>query len=151
MCGCDCLLRFRGVEWKKCTNSDPVIITGVCGVHSNTFNPAILDQFVLLRIRAGIYKECADHSLQEVMVQMSIEPFVSVRAIRELLSKVLPDRKFIDRYMINNVRIRARQRKRELENTNIEIHPKYFDTSFIATYKDTSGNYTGGMYMFVLL
>ena len=79
------------------------------------------------------------------MVQMSIEPFVSVRAIRELLSKVLPDRKFIDRYMINNVRIRARQRKRELENTNIEIHPKHIDTSFIEAYKDTSGNYTEGM------
>ena len=82
---------------------------------------------------------------------MSIEPFVSVRAIRELLSKVLPERKFIDRHMINNVRIRARQRKRELLNANIEIHPKHFDTSFIETYKDTSDNYTEGMYMFVVL
>ena len=136
---------------KKCTNSDPVIITGVCGVHSNTFNPAILDQFLLLRTRAGIYKECADHSLQEVMVQMSLEPFVSVRAIRELLSKVMSDKKFIDRHMINNVGIRARQRKRELENSNIEIHPKHFDTSFIETYKDTCDNYTEGMYTFVVL
>ena len=141
---------FRGVEWKKYTNFDPVIITGVCGVHSNTCNHAVRDQFVLSRIYAGIYKECADHSLQEVMVQMSIDPFVSVRAIRELLSKVLPDRKFIDRYMINNVRIRARQRKRELENSNIEIHPKHFDTSFIETHKDTSDNYTEVMYMFVV-
>ena len=74
------------------------------------------------------------------MVQMSIEPFVSVRAIRELLSKVLPYRKFIDRHMINNVRIRARQRKRELENSNNEIHPKNFDISVIETYKDTSDN-----------
>ena len=56
---------------------------------------------------------------------MSIDPFVSVRAIRELLSKVLPERKFIDRHMINNSRIRARQRKRELLNANIEIHPKH--------------------------
>ena len=85
------------------------------------------------------------------MVQMSKEPFVLVRAIRELLSKVMPGRKFIDRYMINNIRIRARQRKRELVNANIEIHPKYFDTSFIETYKDTSDNYTEGMCMFVLL
>ena len=41
-CGCDWLVRFRGVDWKKCTNSDHVIITGVCGVHSNTCNPAVL-------------------------------------------------------------------------------------------------------------
>ena len=110
-----------------------------------------MDQFVLSWTRAGIYKKYADRSLQEVMVQMSIEPFVSVRAIREVLSKVLPERKFIDMRMINNVRIRARQRKRELVNTNIEIHPKHFDTSFIETYKDTSDNYTEGMYMFVVL
>ena len=57
---------------------------------------------------------------------MSIESFVSVRAIRELLSKVLPERKFIDRHMINTVRIRARQRKRESLNANIEIYPKHF-------------------------
>ena len=82
---------------EKCTNSDPVIITGVCGVNSNTCNPAVLDQFVLSRTRAGIYKKCANHSLQEVMVQMSIEPFVPVRAIRELLSKVLP---VIDRHRL---------------------------------------------------
>ena len=66
--------------------------------------------------RAGIYKKFTNHSLQEVMVQMSIEPFVSVRAIRELLSKVLPERKFIDRYMINNIRMCARKKKIELEN-----------------------------------
>ena len=92
--GCSWLVRFRGVEWQKFTNSDPVIISGVCGVHSNTCNSAVLDQFVLPRTGTGIYKKCADHSLQEVMVQMSIEPFVSVRAIRELLSKILPERKF---------------------------------------------------------
>ena len=53
--------------------------------------------------------------------------------------------------MVNNVRIRARQRKRELLNANIEIYPKHFDMSFIETYKDTSDNYTEGMYMFVIL
>ena len=112
-CGCDWLVRFRGVDSKKHSSADPIVITEVRGAHSNTCNPAVLDQFVLSRTRAGIYKKCNDHSLQEVMVQMAIEPFVSVRAIRELLSKVLSDRKFIDRHMINNVRIRARQRKRE--------------------------------------
>ena len=63
--------------------------------------------------------------------------------------KVLSERKFIDRHMINNVRIRARQRKRELLNEHIEIHPKHVDTPFIETYKDTSDNYTEGMYTFV--
>ena len=86
------------------------------------------------------------------MVQMSIEHFVSVRAIRESLSNVMPKRKFIDRHIINNVRIRVRQRKRELVNANIDIHPKYFDSpSFIETYKDTSDNYTEGKYIFVVL
>ena len=68
VCGCRWLVRFRGVEWQECTNSDPVIITGGCGVHSNTCNPAFVDQFVLSGTRAGIYKKCDDHSLQEVMV-----------------------------------------------------------------------------------
>ena len=45
------------------------------------------------------------------MVQMTIESFVLVRATRELLFKVIPDRKFIDRHMSNNVRIRARQKR----------------------------------------
>ena len=83
------------------------------------------------------------------MVQMVIESFVSVRVMRDLLYKVLPDRVYIDRHMINNVRIRSRQRKRELERNNIVIHPKYFDTYFIETYKDASDNYTEGMYLFV--
>ena len=150
-CGCDWLVRFRGVDWRKCTNLYRVIITGVCGAHSNTCNPAFMDQFVLSRTRADIYKKCSDHTLQEVMVPMAIEPFVSVRTIRELLAKVLQDRVFIDRHMINNIRIRARQKKSELEKSNIVIHPKHFDTSFIETYKDTSDNYTEGMYMFDIL
>ena len=71
------------------------------------------------------------------MVQMAIKSFVSVRAVRELLSKVMPERKYIDRHMINNVRI-------ELENTDIETDPKYVDTSFVSTYRDTSDNYIEG-------
>ena len=42
--------------------------------------------------------------------------------------------------MINNVRICARKKKLELENADIEIDPKYFDSSFITTYQDTSDN-----------
>ena len=75
-----------------CTISDPVVIIEVSGAHTNTCNPDFVDQFVLSRVRSSIYKNCADYALQEVVVQMSIEPFVSVKAIRELLSKVIPDR-----------------------------------------------------------
>ena len=71
----------------------------------------ILILFVLLRTRSDVYKKFADHSLQEVVVRMSIEPFVSVRVIMELLFKVMPDKTIIDGHMINNVRIRARQKR----------------------------------------
>lgn len=126
--------------------SDQVFISEVSGDHTNTCNPDSVDQFVLSRVRSGIYKKCADYTLKEVMVQMSIEPFVSVRAIMELLFKVILDRMHINRYMINTVRIRARQKKIELENSNIEIHPRHFDISFIENYKETTDNYTEGMF-----
>ena len=45
------------------------------------------------------------------MVQLAIDPFVSVRAMTSLLRKALPDRKNVDRHMINNVRIRALKKK----------------------------------------
>ena len=61
-------------------------------------------------IRSDDYEKCDDQSRREGMVQMAIEPFVSVRAGRELLSKPIPDRKYIDRHMINNVRIRDRKK-----------------------------------------
>ena len=41
------------------------------------------------------------------MLQMDIAPFVYVRAMRELLSKKLSNRKTIDNHMIVNVRFRA--------------------------------------------
>ena len=47
-----------------------------------------------------------------MMVQMTVEPFLNVRVMTELLQKVLPDRKDVDRHMINNVRIRARKKVR---------------------------------------
>ena len=78
----------------------------------------------LPRTRSGDYKKCVDQLLKEVMVQIDNESFVSVRYMRELLPKVTPDRKYIDSYMINNVRILTRKKKLELENTNIKIDPK---------------------------
>ena len=107
MCGCSWCVRFKDVERNKYSNTDSVIVTAVCGVHSNTCDPSSVDQFVLARTRSGNYNKCADQCIKEVMVQMDIEPFVSSRVIRELLSKVMPERKYIDKNMINKVRIRA--------------------------------------------
>ena len=66
---------------------------------------------------------------------MAIDPFINVRAMTELLKRTLPDKKIIDRHMINNVRIRARKKKLELDSVNIEIDPKHFDPKFITSYK----------------
>ena len=66
-----------------------------------------MDPFLLARTRYSDYKKCDNQSLIEVMIQMDIEPFISVRAVRELLSKIISERKYIDRHMINNVRIHA--------------------------------------------
>ena len=85
------------------------------------------------------------------MVQMDIEPFVSIRAIIQSLSKAMPERNYIDKNMINNVRIRDRKKRLESEHVDIEIDPKHFDTSFIMTYRDTSNNYTEGKFLIVIL
>ena len=85
------------------------------------------------------------------MVQIDIEPLVAIRAIRELLSKVMPERKYIDKDMINNVMISARKKKLELENVDFVIDPKHFDTSFITTYRNTYNNYTEGEFFIVVL
>ena len=60
---------------------------------------------------------------------------VNVRTMTELLQRTLPGRKDIDRHMINNVRIRARKKKLELDSVNIEIDPKHFDQKIITSYK----------------
>ena len=64
-----------------------------------------------------------------------------------LLKKVLPDRKIIDRHMMNNVRICVRKKKLELDSANIVINPKQFDTSYITSYQDTAVNYSKGKYI----
>ena len=42
-------------------------------------------------------------------MQMAINPFVNVRTMTNLLKKAPPERKDVDRHIINNVRIRARR------------------------------------------
>ena len=53
--------------------------------------------------------------------------------------------------MINNVRIRARKKRLNLENADIEIDPKHVDTSFITTYRDTSDNHIEGKFLIIIV
>jgi len=46
--------------------------------------------------------------------------------------------------MINNVRLRTRRKKLELDSQNIQIDPKHFDSMFIISYVDSADNYTQG-------
>ena len=62
----------------------------------------------------------------------------------EILRKALPERKDVDRHMVYNVRLRARQRKLELEDKNVVVLAHHFDTSFIKNYKSNSDNYSKG-------
>ena len=139
------------IEYDDCANINPAIMTATCGIHSNTCDLFCVEQCVLVWTRSGDYKKYADQSLREIMVQMAIEYFVTVGAIKELLSRTMPDRKYIDRRMINNVRIRARKKRLELDDKNIEIDPKHFDTSFIVAHKDTSSNNTKDKFLVVIL
>ena len=109
-CSCKWSIRFLGVV--KCNNksSDPVVINRVTPSHSDTCDPLIVDQLVLCRSRSGAYARCGGEVLKEIMVQMAINPYISVRSMTTLLQKVLPERKDLDRHMINNVRIRARRK-----------------------------------------
>ena len=133
-----------GVVKCKHTTSDPVVITSVIPSHPDTCDPIDIDQLVLCRSRSGAYARCGDEVLKEIMVQMVINPYVSVRSMTTLLQKALPERKDVDRHMINNVCIRARRRKLELDYKSMRIDPKHFDSSFIKPYVSTTYNYTEG-------
>ena len=59
-CRCGWYIRFRGVDISSNTVSNPVVITYVCGVHSNPCDPSYVDQFVMARTRSGDCEYCAD-------------------------------------------------------------------------------------------
>jgi len=128
----------------KCnhTTSDPVLITRAIPSHSDSCDPTNVDQLVLCRSWSGAYARCGGEVLKESMVQMAMNPYVSVRSMTTLLQKALSEKKDVDRHMINNVRIRARRRKLELDSKRIRIDPKYIDSSFIKSYVSTADNYT---------
>ena len=131
-----------GVLKCKHTTSDHVVITNVIPSHSDTCDPTDVYQLALCRSRSGAYARFGDEVLKEIMVQMVINPHVSVRSMPTLLQKTLSERKDVDRHMINNVRIRACRRKLDLDSKRIRIDPKHFDSSFIKSYVSTADNYT---------
>ena len=78
------------------------------------------------------------------MVQIAIDPFVNIKTMTELLQKTLPGGKDVNRHVINNVRLRTRRKKSELDSKNIQIDPKHFDSTFLNSFVDTANNYTQG-------
>ena len=65
--------------------SDYVEITVVNAVHSYSYDPSYVDQYIMSRTRYGEYKRFGDKFLRNIMVQMAIDPFVNVRVTTELL------------------------------------------------------------------
>ena len=102
---------FLGVIRNKTKISDHVVTTTVNLVHANSCDPSHVGPFVLSRTQSSDYNRYGDEVLREIMVQMTIDPFVNVRAMTELLQKTLPGKNDVNRHVINNVRLRTRRKK----------------------------------------
>ena len=74
---------------------------------------------------------------------------IDVQSMVEVLRNALPERKYIYRHIVHNVRLRAHRRKLELEAGNVEILAHNFDTSFIKDNKSNSDNYSKGAFHLV--
>ena len=142
-------IRFKDIDSRKIIVSDPVVIMVVCGAKFNTHDPSNIDQFFLARAQSGTYKKFIDHFLKETTVQMDIDPFVKVRATIEVPLKILSDRKYAKRLIINNLSIRTRRNNIELDHLNIKIEPRHFDIKFMTAYKDTADNYSEGKFKLI--
>ena len=114
----------------------------VCDGSSSTCASSNIDQFVPARTRSSSYNKFTNQSLKESMVKMDIDLFVNVKAMIELLLKLLSDRKHVDTHIADNIRIRAWREKLELYHLNIGIEPRHCDTTFLTAYKGTANNYT---------
>ena len=55
---------------------------------------------VLVRTAASSYKKCTDQVLSEIMVRMGGSYSIDVQSMVEILRKVLPKRKDVDRHMV---------------------------------------------------
>ena len=71
------------------------------------------------------------------MLQMANNLFVDIRAVRILLAKALYSRTIIDRHMINNIHLRAKLQKQNLERQNNTIEEKncFTKTSMVIIFK----------------
>ena len=96
-CGFKWSIRLLGVVKCNYTTSDSVVITRVIPSHSDSCDPANVDQLLLCRSQSGAYARCGDEVLKEIMAQMTINPYVSIRSITTLLQKhYLKGRMLID-------------------------------------------------------
>ena len=86
-CGCYWSIRCRGITRSHHNFFDPVIITNIFRVYSNTYGPSYIDPFVLTQTRSDDYNACADRCLRRIMDQIYIDPFVNVRVMTELLNR----------------------------------------------------------------
>ena len=93
----------------------------------------------MARTSASFYKKRAYQVLSEIVVRMGGSYSIDFQSIAEILRKVLPERKDVDRNMVYNVRLSA---VLELEAGNVEVLGHNFDTSFIKDYKSNSDNYS---------
>ena len=80
------------------------------------------------------------------MVRMGGSYSINVQSMVEILRKDFPKRKYIDRHMVYNIRLRARCRKLELKAANVEILANPIDVSFIKDSKFNSNNYSKGIF-----
>ena len=86
-------------------------MTSVVGKHSNSYNPYLLDQFILCRTCDGQYKRCNDNILEDTMMHLALNIFVNASIMIEVSSKASPKREDMDICMINNVRLRPKVQK----------------------------------------
>ena len=137
-CDCDWCIRFNWVIAGR--------RNGIDCVHTNTCDPSYVDRLILVRTRVSSYKKCTDQVLSEITIRMGGSYSIDVQSMVDILRKVLPERKNLDRRMVYNVNVRLRARRRylELEVDNVEVLEHHFDTSFIEDYKSKSDNYSKG-------
>ena len=141
---CEWCIRFHLAVAGKRTCIDDVKIPCISRSHTNASDPSDADQLVLTRIRARSYSKCTNRVLSEIMVRMGGSYSIDVQSMVDILKKALLERKDVDHCMVYNVRLRARRRKLELEDKNVEVLDHHFDTSFIKNYKSNSDDYSKG-------
>ena len=111
------------------------MITAVCGIYANVCDRSFIDQYVVIGTWSVEFENCTHVVLKQIRLHVSINRFIRVRPMTTLF-KNLTFEQNIDRHMINNVRIRTRARKSELNNVKIDTAPRHFNTSFITTYDE---------------